>query len=62
MEIDETNLKKELNKNLEKVSKEIANILEELDNKNYSISDNDLIQKLTDSKQEIDKIVAIEEE
>ena len=44
MEIDETNLKKELN------------------NKNYSISDNDLIQKLTDSKQEIDKIVAIEEE
>ena len=62
MEIDETNLKKELNKNLEKVSKEIANILEELDNKNYSISDNDLIQKLTDSKQEIDKIVSIEEE
>ncbi len=62
MEIDETNLKKELNKNLEKVSKEIANILEELNNKNYSISDNDLIQKLTDSKQEIDKIVAIEEE
>ncbi|MDA9732320.1 hypothetical protein N9U41_00605 [Acidimicrobiaceae bacterium] len=62
MEIDETNLKKELNKNLEKVSKEIANILEELDNKNYSISDNDLIQKLTDSKQKIDKIVAIEEE
>tara|TARA_A100001035_G_scaffold249358_1_gene219987 strand:- start:13 stop:201 length:189 start_codon:yes stop_codon:yes gene_type:complete len=62
VEIDETNLKKELNKNLEKVSKEIANILEELDNKNYSISDNDLIQKLTDSKQEIDKIVAIEEE
>ena len=47
---------------LEKVSKEIANILEELNNKNYSISDNDLIQKLTDSKQEIDKIVAIEEE
>jgi len=62
VEIDETNLKKELNKNLEKVSKEIANILEELNNKNYSISDNDLIQKLTDSKQEIDKIVAIEEE
>ena len=62
MEIDENNLKKELNKNLEKVSKEIANILEELNNKNYSISDNDLIQKLTDSKQEIDKIVAIEEE
>ena len=62
MEIDENNLKKELNKNLEKVSKEIANILEELDNKNYSISDNDLILKLTNSKQEIDKIIAIEEE
>ena len=62
MEIDENNLRKELNKNLEKVSKEIANILEELDNKNYSISDNDLILKLTNSKQEIDKIIAIEEE
>ncbi len=62
MEIDENNLKKELNKNLEKVSKEIANILEELENRNYSLSDNDLIQKLTNSKLEIDRIVAIEEE
>tara|TARA_B100000927_G_scaffold291168_1_gene292182 strand:+ start:901 stop:1089 length:189 start_codon:yes stop_codon:yes gene_type:complete len=62
VEIDENNLKKELNKNLEKVSKEIANILEELENRNYSLSDNDLIQKLTNSKLEIDRIVAIEEE